>query len=68
MPRNAPASAELVALRQEALACVALAGELFVLAPELVPEGVEGFVVRAVDVVAKSIGLKRLARRGIHSK
>lgn len=45
-------AAELVAGGEEAFASVAFAQEGFVLGAELVPEGVEGFVVRAVDDVA----------------
>lgn len=46
------AAAEFVACGEEAFACVTFAEEGFVLGTELVPESVEGFVVRAVDDVA----------------
>lgn len=55
MHGNTSAAAEFTALRQKAFAGVALAGELFMFAPELVPEGIEGFVVGAVDVMAQSV-------------
>ena len=46
------AAAKLVACGEEAFACVAFAEEGFVLGTELVPEGVERFVVGSVDDVA----------------
>lgn len=50
--KTTTAAAEFVACGKEAFACIAFAKEGFVLGTELVPEGVEGFVVRAVDDVA----------------
>lgn len=47
------ATSEFVSSREEAFARVAFADELFVFVAELVPKGVEGFVVRAVNNVAK---------------
>lgn len=46
------AAAEFVACGEEAFAGVTFAEEGFVLGAELVPEGVEGLIVRAVDDVA----------------
>lgn len=47
------AASELVSVREEAFACVAFADKLLVFGAELVPEGVEGFIVRSVDYVAE---------------
>ena len=55
MPGDASASAELMAGREEAFARVALAGELLIFTPKLVPQRVKGFVVGPMDDVTESV-------------
>lgn len=50
----ATTAAEFVAGGEEAFARVAFAEEFFVLVSELVPEGLEGFVVGTVDDMCES--------------
>ena len=54
MHRNTTPTAKLMTRGEKAFACVAFANQLIVLVAELVPEVVEGFVMRSEDDVAES--------------
>jgi len=54
MHRNAP-SPKLVALGEEAFSCVTLSDQMFVLFAKLIPEGVKGLIVRAMNNMTESI-------------
>lgn len=55
MPRDTSASAEFVACRKKAFACVSLAGELLIFTPKLIPERVEGLVVGPMDDMTEPV-------------